>query len=213
MNMPLDLAPVADAVPLDVLARIYGEPLLELPKDLYIPPDALQVILEAFEGPLDLLLYLIRKANLDVLDIPTVAAIAEYYREDGTVHEFHAQTRDESSVQDHGDVPPDVEFRNAFVRVLRHPVGGRRQYRRGEERRASVFFQPGFLQFVPLFDQWKFLRHFRKQLVQLVFWLGHRFHDHFFSAQHQFHLRSFREPVLGNKRFWNRHHQRSTRFS
>ena len=67
--MPLDLAPVDTTVPLDVFARIYGEPLLELPKDLYIPPDALQVILEAFEGPLDLLLYLIRKANLDVLDI------------------------------------------------------------------------------------------------------------------------------------------------
>ena len=61
-----------------MLARIYGEPLLELPKDLYIPPDALQVILEAFEGPLDLLLYLIRKANLDVLDIPMAPLTAQY---------------------------------------------------------------------------------------------------------------------------------------
>jgi segregation and condensation protein A len=78
MNLPLDLAPVETALPPDVLARIYGEPLLELPKDLYIPPDALQVFLEAFEGPLDLLLYLIRKANLDVLDIPMAPLTAQY---------------------------------------------------------------------------------------------------------------------------------------
>lgn len=55
-----------------------GEPLAALPEDLYIPPDALRVILEAFEGPLDLLLYLIRRQNLDILDIP-VAMIAEQY--------------------------------------------------------------------------------------------------------------------------------------
>jgi segregation and condensation protein A len=52
------------------LARLYGEPLFKLPQDLYIPPDALEVFLEAFEGPLDLLLYLIRKQNFNVLDIP-----------------------------------------------------------------------------------------------------------------------------------------------
>src|SRR5690606_36749849 len=57
MNMPLELAPVVAAVPLDMLALICGEPLLELPKNLYIPPDALQVMLEAFERTLDLLLY------------------------------------------------------------------------------------------------------------------------------------------------------------
>jgi segregation and condensation protein A len=78
MNLPLDLAPVEADDALDVLARIYGEPVRELPKDLYIPPDALQVILEAFEGPLDLLLYLIRKANLDVLDIPMAPLTAQY---------------------------------------------------------------------------------------------------------------------------------------
>ncbi len=78
MNLPLELAPEATVLPPDVLARIYGEPLLELPKDLYIPPDALQVFLEAFEGPLDLLLYLIRKANLDVLDIPMAPLTAQY---------------------------------------------------------------------------------------------------------------------------------------
>jgi segregation and condensation protein A len=52
------------------VARLYGEPLFSMPRDLYIPPDALEVFLEAFEGPLDLLLYLIRKQNFNILDIP-----------------------------------------------------------------------------------------------------------------------------------------------
>jgi segregation and condensation protein A len=60
------------------LARLYGEPLFELPEDLYIPPDALEVFLEAFEGPLDLLLYLIRRQNFNVLDIPMAALTAQY---------------------------------------------------------------------------------------------------------------------------------------
>jgi len=60
------------------LARIYGEPLAQLPHDLYIPPDAMAVMLDAFEGPLDLLLYLIRKANVNVLDIP-MAPLTEQY--------------------------------------------------------------------------------------------------------------------------------------
>jgi len=59
-------------------ARIYGEPLIEIPRDLYIPPDALEVILDAFEGPLDLLLYLIRKENLDILDIPMAPLTRQY---------------------------------------------------------------------------------------------------------------------------------------
>ncbi len=59
-------------------AVVEGEPITELPRDLYIPPDALQVFLEAFEGPLDLLLYLIRKQNLDILDIP-IAEITRQY--------------------------------------------------------------------------------------------------------------------------------------
>src|SRR5512134_3610841 len=62
------------------LARVYGEPLNELPQDLYIPPQALEVFLEAFEGPLDLLLYLIRRQNIDVLDIP-IADITRQYME------------------------------------------------------------------------------------------------------------------------------------
>jgi segregation and condensation protein A len=59
-------------------AVVDGEPVTQMPKDLYIPPDALQVILEAFEGPLDLLLYLIRRQNLDILDIP-IAEITKQY--------------------------------------------------------------------------------------------------------------------------------------
>ena len=60
------------------VARLYGEPLFDLPRDLYIPPDALQVFLEAFEGPLDLLLYLIRKQNFNILDIPMAAVTRQY---------------------------------------------------------------------------------------------------------------------------------------
>ena len=62
------------------LARVRGEPLLEPPQDLYIPPDALEVFLEAFEGPLDLLLYLIKRQNLDILDIP-IAEVTRQYME------------------------------------------------------------------------------------------------------------------------------------
>ena len=60
------------------LARLYGEPLFALPQDLYIPPDALEVFLEAFEGPLDLLLYLIRKQNFNILDIPMLDVTRQY---------------------------------------------------------------------------------------------------------------------------------------
>src|SRR5690606_26938952 len=68
-------APLQQEMP---LAVVHGQPLLQIPQDLYIPPDALEVILDAFEGPLDLLLYLIRRQNLDVLDIP-VAEITRQY--------------------------------------------------------------------------------------------------------------------------------------
>jgi segregation and condensation protein A len=60
------------------LARLYGEPLFTMPQDLYIPPDALEVFLEAFEGPLDLLLYLIRKQNFNILDIPMLSVTKQY---------------------------------------------------------------------------------------------------------------------------------------
>src|SRR6186713_2449944 len=62
------------------LAVVLGQPVLQIPQDLYIPPDALEIILDAFEGPLDLLLYLIRRQNLDILDIP-VAEITRQYVE------------------------------------------------------------------------------------------------------------------------------------
>ena len=60
------------------VARLYGEPLFAMPQDLYIPPDALEVFLEAFEGPLDLLLYLIRKQNFNILDIPMAGVTRQY---------------------------------------------------------------------------------------------------------------------------------------
>jgi len=72
--------PHPDALPVDTVAvaRLYGEPLFALPQDLYIPPDALEVFLEAFEGPLDLLLYLIRKQNFNILDIPLADVTRQY---------------------------------------------------------------------------------------------------------------------------------------
>jgi segregation and condensation protein A len=71
-----------DGMPLAVdqvaVARLYGEPLFRMPQDLYIPPDALEVFLEAFEGPLDLLLYLIRRQNFNILDIPLASVTRQY---------------------------------------------------------------------------------------------------------------------------------------
>jgi segregation and condensation protein A len=71
-------APAPEVVDQIALARLYGEPLFRLPQDLYIPPDALEVFLEAFEGPLDLLLYLIRKQNFNILDIPLASVTRQY---------------------------------------------------------------------------------------------------------------------------------------
>ena len=70
--------PTPVELPVHPLARVRGVPVLEMPADLYIPPDALEVFFETFEGPLDLLLYLIRKANLDILDIPMAKLTAQY---------------------------------------------------------------------------------------------------------------------------------------
>jgi segregation and condensation protein A len=67
-----------DVVDQVALAKLYGEPLFAMPTDLYIPPDALEVFLEAFEGPLDLLLYLIRKQNFNILDIPMAGVTRQY---------------------------------------------------------------------------------------------------------------------------------------
>ena len=65
-------------VPEAHIPKLYGEPMATMPRDLYIPPDALEIFLDAFEGPLDLLLYLIRKANLNILDIPMAPLTRQY---------------------------------------------------------------------------------------------------------------------------------------
>jgi segregation and condensation protein A len=82
-ELPPAAAPEVD-LPREVdgiaVARLYGEPLFALPTDLYIPPDALEVFLEAFQGPLDLLLYLIRKQNFNILDIPMADVTRQYLR-------------------------------------------------------------------------------------------------------------------------------------
>ena len=75
---PAAAAGMPDVIDQVALARLYGEPLFALPTDLYIPPDALEVFLEAFEGPLDLLLYLIRKQNFNILDIPMLSVTRQY---------------------------------------------------------------------------------------------------------------------------------------
>ncbi|MDQ3057037.1 MAG: segregation/condensation protein A [Pseudomonadota bacterium] len=70
------------------LAMVLGQPVLQIPQDLYIPPDALEIILEAFEGPLDLLLYLIRRQNLDILDIPVAEITRQYVDYIQAMHEL-----------------------------------------------------------------------------------------------------------------------------
>jgi segregation and condensation protein A len=75
LDTPAGMPLVVDHV---AVARLYGEPLFSMPTDLYIPPDALEVFLEAFEGPLDLLLYLIRKQNFNILDIPMAGVTRQY---------------------------------------------------------------------------------------------------------------------------------------
>ena len=81
-ELPAPAAPELDSTPQAIdhvaVARLYGEPLFALPTDLYIPPDALEVFLEAFQGPLDLLLYLIRKQNFNILDIPMADVTRQY---------------------------------------------------------------------------------------------------------------------------------------
>lgn len=75
---PAGETPLPETVDSIAVARLYGEPLFALPQDLYIPPDALEVFLEAFEGPLDLLLYLIRRQNFNILDIPLADVTRQY---------------------------------------------------------------------------------------------------------------------------------------
>jgi len=77
---PIEADPPSDAVVADPIAVVRGEPYTQLPLDLYIPPDALEVFLETFEGPLDLLLYLIKRQNLDILNIPIADITAQYMK-------------------------------------------------------------------------------------------------------------------------------------
>lgn len=81
--------PASDEVREDVFARLYGEPLGKCPEDLFIPPEALQVFLESFEGPLDLLLYLIRRQQFDIFDIPMAELTEQYVRYVDLVRERH----------------------------------------------------------------------------------------------------------------------------
>ena len=79
-------APVQQELP---LAIVQGEQVTAFPEDLYIPPDALEVILDSFEGPLDLLLYLIRRQNLDILDIPIAEITSQYMAYVEAMHQKH----------------------------------------------------------------------------------------------------------------------------
>lgn len=83
--LPQQAAPQQQEIP---LAVVLGQPMVEIPKDLYIPPDALEIILDAFEGPLDLLLYLIRRQNLDILDIPVAEITRQYVNYIQAMHEM-----------------------------------------------------------------------------------------------------------------------------
>ena len=87
-----DGPPVQREMPLAVL---HGEPVVDLPEDLYIPPEALEVYLDAFEGPLDLLLYLIRRQNLDILDLPLVEITDQYLRHISLMEELKLELASE----------------------------------------------------------------------------------------------------------------------
>jgi segregation and condensation protein A len=80
-----------DSMIQDDLIKVRGEVVNELPQDLYIPPDALRVFLETFQGPLDLLLYLIKKQNLDILDIPIKAITTQYMHYVEVMQQLHLE--------------------------------------------------------------------------------------------------------------------------
>ena len=84
-HAPASPAPQQQEMP---LAVVHGQAVLQIPQDLYIPPDALEIILDAFEGPLDLLLYLIRRQNLDILDIPVAEITRQYVAYIGVMQEL-----------------------------------------------------------------------------------------------------------------------------
>ncbi len=83
------LAEPVDSVPISLAVKVLGEEVTQLPQDLYIPPGALRVFLEAFEGPLDLLLYLIKKQNIDILNIPVANITQQYVKYVNLMQEFN----------------------------------------------------------------------------------------------------------------------------
>ncbi len=93
----IDDSPAQGEMP---FAVVHGEPYTSLPTDLYIPPDALEVFLEAFEGPLDLLLYLIRRQNLDILDIPIAQITEQYIEYIGLMQDIGIQLDDDDDGDD-----------------------------------------------------------------------------------------------------------------
>jgi segregation and condensation protein A len=86
-----EIAPPPPPAEMPAPAKVLGQPLDKLPEDLYIPPDALQVFLEAFEGPLDLLLYLIRRQNLNILDIPILRITQQYMEYIELMHDLRLE--------------------------------------------------------------------------------------------------------------------------
>ena len=145
-------APAPDVVDQVAVARLYGEPLFRLPHDLYIPPDALEIFLEAFEGPLDLLLYLIRRQNFNILDIPLASVTRQYLDYVDQIRRHNLELASEYllmaamliEIKSRMLLPPQEERRRRRgrrpARRTRAPPGGIRadEARRGPARRAAV---------------------------------------------------------------------------
>ena len=112
-------------------AIVEGEPVTEMPRDLYIPPQALEVFLEAFEGPLDLLLYMIRRQNLDILDIPIADITRQYMEYIQLMQELDLELAGEYLLM--AAMLAEIKSRMLLPRL----VGGRRG-RRGSARRAGA---------------------------------------------------------------------------
>jgi hypothetical protein len=119
---------------LHAIARIHGEPLLEMPLDLYIPPDALELVLETFQGPLDLLLYLIRKHNLDVLDIPMAELTRQYMGYIEMMHQHRLELAAEYSADGGG------ADRDQIAHAVAASAQSQRRGRRRPARRTDAPF-------------------------------------------------------------------------
>ena len=117
-------------------AIVEGEPLTELPRDLYIPPQALEVFLEAFEGPLDLLLYLIRRQNLDILDIPIAEITRQYMEYIELMQELELELAGEYLLM--AAMLAEIKSRMLLPRAHRRAGGGRGSARRAGAPAAGV---------------------------------------------------------------------------